>query len=409
MGRNLNRKPAETPMPHPINPNMLATFRPPVMESRRWLDGLTFTDDKPLINVSQAAPVDPPPLSLRQAMAEAALTDATAHVYGPVLGLPDLRAEIANQWSDAYAGQISDQQVAITSGCNQAFCAALATLAGPGDAVLIPTPWYFNHKMWADMSGVEARLLPAGPDMLPDPDQAAALLDDRVKAILLVSPNNPTGAEYPAELLQAFYDLAKARKIALIVDETYRDFDSRTTAPHALFADPDWPDTLIQLYSFSKAYRLTGHRVGALIAGQDRLAEVEKFLDTVTICPNQLGQRAALFGMQNLSQWLAGERDEILSRRAAMKQGFQTLPEWQVLGVGAYFAYVQHPFATASDQLAQNMVKQAAILMLPGTMFAPTKASGGDGSAETQLRIAFANADQSQIAEMFARLAAFTG
>lgn len=395
-------------MTHPLNPNLAATFPPPVMESRRWLAGAQFTADRPLINVSQAAPVDPPPLPLRQAIAEAALNDTGAHVYGPVLGLPELRAEVADQWSHSYGGAIKPDQVAITSGCNQAFCAAVATLAKAGEAVMIPTPWYFNHKMWLDMTGVESRLLPCGTGMLPDPDQAAALLDDKVKAILLVTPNNPTGAEYPAGLVQAFYDLAKSKGIALIIDETYRDFDARSGAPHDLFADPDWADTLIHLYSFSKAFRLTGHRVGALIGSAARLAEVEKVLDTVTICPNQLGQRAALYGMRHLGQWLAGERAEILDRRAAIAEGFPGLPGWQLLGVGAYFAYVEHPFELPSDKIAQKLVTDAAILMLPGTMFAPTLAQGGTGGAERQLRIAFANVDRAGINGMFARLRDFS-
>ena len=114
--------------------------------------------------------------------------------------------------------------------------------------------------------------------------------------------------------------------------------------PHDLFSDPDWDDTLIQLYSFSKAYRLTGHRVGAIVAATDRLAEVEKFLDTVAICPGQLGQIGALWGMRNLAQWVAGERAEILARRTAMTTGFKALPDWRLLGCGAYFAYVEHPY-----------------------------------------------------------------
>ena len=395
-------------MTKPLNPHLAATFAPPVMESRRWLAGASFTADRPLINVSQAAPVDPPPLALRQVIADAALNNAAAHVYGPVLGMPALKAEVSTQWSAAYGGAISENQVAITSGCNQAFCAAVATLAAAGDAVMIPTPWYFNHKMWLDMTGVESRLLPCGAGMLPDPEQAEALLDSRVKAILLVTPNNPTGAEYPAGLVQAFYDLAKKHGIALIVDETYRDFDARTGAPHDLFKDPDWSETLIHIYSFSKAYRLTGHRVGAMVASQSRLAEVEKVLDTITICPNQLGQIAALYGMQNLGQWLAGERDEILDRRAAISEGFPALEGWKLLGAGAYFAYVEHPFGIPSDQLAQELVSKSAILMLPGTMFAPRLAQGGNGDAERQLRIAFANVDRAEIQQMFARLSAFS-
>lgn len=388
-------------MTHPLNPAMAATEPPPVMEARRWLADATFTADRPLLNVSQAAPVDPPPLALRQALAEAAVNDPSAHLYGPVLGNPELRAEIAQQWSAAYGGTIRPGQVAITQGCNQAFTAALSTLAGAGDEVILPTPWYFNHKMWLDMQGITTVPLPAGPGLIPLADQAAKLITPRTRAIVLVSPNNPGGAEYPAETLRAFLDLARAHGLALIIDETYRDFDSRPSRPHALFEDPDWDDTLIHLYSFSKAYRLTGHRVGAIIAATDRLAEVEKFLDTVAICPGQLGQIAALWGMRNLSQWVAGERAEILARRAAMTGGFAALPGWRLLGCGAYFAYAEHPFSEPSDVLARRLVHDAAILMLPGTMFQP--ASHPEGAR--QLRIAFANIDAGGITEMFRRLA----
>lgn len=385
----------------PLNPAMAATFAPPVMEARRWLADAVFPADRPLINVSQAAPVDPPPLALRQAMADAALNDPAAHLYGPVLGLPDLRAEIASQWSAAYDGTISPDQVAITQGCNQAFCAVMSTLAGAGDEVILPTPWYFNHKMWLDMQGVTTVHLPAGTGLIPDAAEAAKLITPKTRAIVLVSPNNPGGSEYPAETLAAFRDVARSHNLALIVDETYRDFDSRTGRPHDLFCDPDWADTFIQLYSFSKAYRLTGHRVGAIVASVARLAEVEKFLDTVAICPSQIGQIGALWGMRNLSQYVAGERAEILARRDAMVSGFAALPDWKLLGCGAYFAYVEHPFDLPSDEVAKRLVHTSSILMLPGTMFQPADSAAG----KRQMRIAFANIDANGIAEMFRRLA----
>jgi aspartate/methionine/tyrosine aminotransferase len=388
---------------HPLNPAMAATFPPPVMEARRWLTGVTFPPDRPLINVSQAAPVDSPPLGLRQALAEAALNDPQAHLYGPVLGLPALREQISVDWSKAYGGTITPAQVAITQGCNQAFTAVLSTLAGAGDEVILPTPWYFNHKMWLDMAGVAAVPLPAGDGLVPDPARAAALITSRTRAIILVSPNNPGGAEYPATVVAAFRDLARSRGIALILDETYRDFDSRQGRPHDLFTDPDWPDTFIHLYSFSKAYRLTGHRVGAVVASTDRLAEVEKFLDTVAICPSQLGQIAALWGMRNLRDWVAGERLEILRRRDAMAGGFGGLDGWRLLGCGAYFAYAEHPYTMDSVTLCKRLVAEAGILMLPGTMFQPDTHPEG----ARQLRIAFANADVAGISELFNRLKGF--
>ncbi len=237
----------------PANGRTSQTFAPPVMEARRWLDGVIHPDGRPLLNVSQAAPVDPPPLIFREAIAEIVLNDPGAHLYGPVLGLPALRAEMAARWTKSYGAPISDSQVAITSGCNQAFAAAIATLCDEGSEVIVPVPYYFNHRMWLDMAGVKTVPLDAGPSLIPAPEQAAALITPRTRAIALVSPNDPAGVEYPSSTLQAFYELCKSRKIALIVDETYRDFDGRTGAPHSLFQDPDWADTLIHLYSFSKA------------------------------------------------------------------------------------------------------------------------------------------------------------
>ena len=388
-------------------PRTATTFRPPVMEARRWIEGVRFAPDRPLINVSQAAPVDPPPDGLRRAMAEAALKNDAAHLYGPVLGLPELRTALAARTATLYGGAVHAEDVAITSGCNQAFAAAIATLCTDGDEVILPTPWYFNHKMWLDMSGVTSVPLPTGPDLLPDAENAAALISPRTRAIALVTPNNPCGVEYPGDLIAAFLDLARQHGIALIVDETYRDFHSGNGAPHALFKDENWRDTLIHLYSFSKAYRLTGHRVGAMIAAPARLAEVEKFLDTVAICPGQIGQHAALWGMQHLDQWLAGERDEILARRAAISAGFHRLEKrgWQLLGLGAYFAYIAHPFDQSSADLAPRLVTECGLLCLPGTMFTPPDDSAG----KKQLRIAFANLDAAGIVTLFERLENWNG
>jgi aspartate/methionine/tyrosine aminotransferase len=371
---------------------------PPVMEARRWKERAPA--EPPLINVSQGAPVDPPPAPLRAEMARLVEEDAGAHLYGPVLGLPALREALAARWSEHCGGAVGPANVAITAGCNQAFATAIATLAGPGDNVLLPVPWYFNHKMWLDQTGIEARPIPAGPGLVPDP--AAARIDGRTRAVVLVSPNNPAGVEYPPETLAAFLALARERGIALLLDETYRDFHSAPDPVHDLYRDPDWADTLIGLYSFSKAYRLTGHRVGAMLAHPDRLAQAEKVLDCVTICAPALGQRAALWGLAHLRQWLAGERAEVLSRAEAMRRAAEGLPGWEVEGLGAYFAYLRHPFEAPSDRVAHALVARAGVLALPGTMFAP------DGEGGRHLRVAFANLDAAGIAALAARLADVT-
>ena len=385
----------------PVNPAIAATFAPPVMEARRWLQGMSLPPDRPLLNVSQAAPVEPPPEPLRAAIAQASLDRPEAHLYGPVLGNPDLRAALAAEFGSAYGGQVSPEQVAITQGCNQAFCATIATLAGAGDEVILPTPWYFNHKMWLDMQGIRAVPLPCDADMLPDPGHAARLIGPATRAIVLVTPNNPSGAEYPADLVRGFYDLAARHGLALILDETYRDFDSRSGPPHDLLTLPDWDRTVVQLYSFSKAYRLTGHRVGALIASVNRMVQIEKFLDAVAISTSQLGQIGALWGLTHLRDWLAGERAEILSRRAATTDALSDLPGWRLKSAGAYFAWVEHPFDIGSPDLARRMLREISVLALPGTMFM----ASDDPAGARHLRLAFANVDRGGIVELARRLA----
>ncbi len=389
-------------MPLLLNPAFAATFAPPVMEARRWLTETRLPEGLPLLNLSQAAPVDPPPAPMRAAMARAIEQDPAIHLYSPVLGNTDLRERLAARTAALYGGRVEARQMALTSGCNQAFCAVIATLAAPGDSVILPTPWYFNHVMWLSMNGIEALPLPTGPGLQPDPEQAAALITPRTRAIALVTPNNPGGVEYSAETLDAFAAFADRHGIALIVDETYRDFHTESGAPHRLFQNPDWDDSFIHLYSFSKAYRLTGHRVGAIAASPARLAEIEKFLDTVTICVSGPGQMAALWGLENLEDWLAGERAEILRRRAAMIEGFATLPGWDLRGCGAYFAYASHPFDAPSPEVARRLLAETGVLMLPGTMFRPAD----DPAGPREMRIAYANADIAQIGDLMTRLRA---
>ena len=323
--------------------------------------------------------------------------------YTPVDGYVELKNAIITKFKRDNGLHYEAPQIVVSTGAKQSLYNVAQVILNKGDEVILPTPFYFNHKMWLDMAGVSTVALPCSGKMIPDPSLAASLITGRTRAIVLVTPNNPCGVEYSPNVVMAFYQLARKHRIALIIDETYRDFHSALGIPHNLFQQNEWDETVVHLYSFSKAYRLTGHRVGALVTSEKRLGEVEKFLDTVSICPNQLGQKAALWGMQNLSEWLKSERLEILRRKQAIIDGFEILSDkgWQLLGVGAYFAYVQHPFSLASNELCEKLVDDLAILTIPGTMFFPE----GDETGKRQLRIAFANISTIEIKLLFSRLA----
>ena len=374
---------------------------PPIKAARKWLDGMEFPAHRLLIDVSQAAPTAPPPLEMRQAMAKHVLSEVDAHLYGPILGNMDLRRSLADKWSRTYGTEFSHECIAITSGCNQAFCAVIASLCQAGDDVILTAPWYFNHDMWLTLSHVNTRALYCDETLIPDVEDAEQLIGDQTRAICLVTPNNPAGVEYSDILLNKFLTLAQKHNVKLIIDETYLDFRTIDTV-HTLWAHPAAQDHLIVLYSFSKAYRLTGHRVGAVIAAAPQISEIEKFLDTVTICPAQTGQFAAQWGLEHLDDWVERERQGTIQKLAQFRQAFDRLRPygWTLLGSGAYFAYVAHPFAMSSVQAAKAVLREGHVLALPGAFFSPDEKRIG----HDHLRVAFANIDGETIETFVDRL-----
>ncbi len=375
---------------------------PPVLEVKSWISNPDLQPSIPIIDVSQAAPTEPPPEKMLKFMAHKVLSDNAVNTYGPVLGLDELRESLARKWSMQYNGKISKKNVAITSGCNQAFCASIATSTNENDEVILPTPWYFNHHMWLQMAGVKTVPLETDSNMMPILEKAEALITNRTRAIVLVSPNNPSGSIYSNELLQKFYNLCSSNNIRLILDETYKDFHPNVSQPHKLLENISWNQTLTILYSFSKTYRMTGHRVGALLTSHEHLLEVEKVLDTFTVCPPQLGQYAANWGLLNLESWISDRRIEILERAKHFSKKFETLNEagWSLRGCGAYFAFVNHPFKTGSETLAPLILRDQGILLMPGTMFYPKY----DPNGSATFRIAFANIDKGKITTLLERL-----
>lgn len=385
-------------MNYACNPNLRDVVVPPIAAAQEWIEQRP-DDARPVLDVAQAVPGYPPPQALRTHIA--GLTDRPdLHRYTDVLGRAELRDELAKHLAAFYGGTVSAPQVGIVAGCNQAFCLAASAVAGQGDEIVLPVPCYFNHQMWLRTQGISAVYLPSaeGRGGVPDPEQAARLLSARTRAIVLVTPNNPTGAVYPPAVIEGFFRLAQDHGIALIIDETYKDFLAHTERPHDLFQRADWPETLIHLYSFSKAYSLSGHRVGSIAASPGLLEQVMKAADCVAICPPAIGQEAALFALRELADWREANRRLMAERVAALRQAFSTAGlAYKLISAGAYFAYVRHPFdAEPASRVARRLAHRQAVLALPGEAFGPEQ--------ERCLRFAFANLAADAFPELVDRL-----
>ena len=380
-----------------VSPAISRIEAPPIAEAMTWVR--PGQRNRALLNLCQAVPSYAPAETLQGEIAGLARNPAI-HLYTDIHGIPELRSALAQHMAADYLGYIEAENVSITSGCNQAFCAAIMAVAQRGDNVVLPAPYYFNHQMWLDMLGVEKRLVPAFAEgrAYPLPEEAAPLIDGRTRAIVLCSPNNPTGAIYPPHIIEGFHDLAKASGIALIIDETYKDFRSSPEPLHNLFAKPDWQDTFVQLYSFSKVFAMTGYRVGSIIAGKKILDEAEKILDCMAICAPQISQRGALFGLANLEDWKREKQCLMEERRKALLAAFNNPAlSYRLVSSGAYFAYVKHPFIRATAKsVAMRLAGEHDVLCLPGSMFGPDQ--------DSYLRLAFANSPAEEMPVLAERL-----
>ncbi|MDQ4115342.1 MAG: aminotransferase [Actinomycetota bacterium] len=380
-----------------MNPRTVAGIDSPIGAAKALL--ARWKGEGELLDLSQAAPPWPAPAEIVEHVRDVA-GEARSSAYTPVPGIPKLRTAVADELSRDYAGTVVPDDVLVTAGCNQAFCVVAAALTAPGDEVITPLPYYFNHDMWLRMTGVRPVYLEPGPDLVPRPADAAGLITDRTRAISLVTPGNPGGVTLPPDVIAGFAELAARHDVALVLDETYRSFRDTDDPPHRLFAQPGWRRTVVSLHSFSKDLAIPGYRVGAVVASPRLGREVLKVMDCVAICSPQVGQEAAWAGLTRARAWRTGRAREVARRRARFAEVMTGRPGgFEVLALGGFFAWVRHPFPDRSTQdVVEELLLTHDTLVIPGTAFLPDD--------RRTMRVSVSNADPDAIATLAGRLAA---
>ena len=378
-----------------FNPNVNAMSAPPVAVVQDWISAY---DGKcgALIDLSQAVPGYPPHPDLMASLTRAA-TDMNSLGYGAIEGDDRLRSAYAGHVSRHYQAPIAAEDVMITSGCNQAFVTAVMALAGAGDKILMVEPCYFNHDLTLKMLGINSGFITAHADdqFIPSLADIKAAITPEVKALALVNPNNPTGTIYPPAFLADVLELCREHGIWMLLDETYRDFLPPAGKAHDLLSQ-DWRDHLILLYSFSKAYCIPGHRLGAIVASPQVIAQMAKIMDSIQICAPRIGQIALAPMIDALEDWRQENSINMAKRADAFRAEMKDAKGWALTTLGAYFGYVRHPFDEDSITVAERMTREAGLLTIPGDFF-------GKGQSR-YLRFAFANVDIPEIKMIAGRL-----
>jgi len=373
-------------MKFPISPQIRSVHFPPISEVKGWLADRPADSPLPLVDLCQAVPDYPPADELTQHL-KGLLDDPQVSKYSPDEGLPEVREAICARYQRVYGAAPIPGQLCLTIGASQAFWLAMVTLCQAGDEVIVQLPAYFDHPMALQMLGITPVYAPfiESRGGLPSVEGIAALITQRTRAILLVTPSNPTGVVTPPATIEKLYRLAARRGIPLVLDETYSDFIAGGSRPHDLFAEPNWGDHFVQLMSFGKTYALTGYRAGLLAASEEFIQHALKAQDTMAVCQPRITQLAVKYGVEKLDEWVAANRRMMEQRHDLFRTEF-TRPgnPFQLVASGTFFGWVRHPFpGRTGREVARRLAREAGILCLPGEVFGP--------ALEGYLRLAFGN------------------
>ena len=337
-----------------------------------------------------------PTASMREAMMAAELGD---DVFGD--------DPTVNALQDALADMLGFEAALFMASGTQSNLCGLMSHCQRGDEYIVGQmahTYRWEGGGAAVLGSIQPQPLNHAPDgSLPLADIEANIKPDDAhfaRTRLLTLENTIGGKVLPMDYLADATALAKRRGLTLLLDETYKDFLPEGTRPHELFGDPDWRGTLVHLYSFSKVFALTGYRVGAVTAGAKLMAEIEKAMDCVSICPPRLGQEAALYGLRNLLPWARENTKGLKARADLLGNGLNRSNRWRLISIGAYFAYVEHPFGSErSTRVSKRLADEENLRTIPGDMF-------GAGQ-ERFIRLAFANVSDDKIPIVLERLERF--
>jgi aspartate aminotransferase len=318
--------------------------------------------------------------------------DADVLAYSPSLGIPRLRESIASYYN-RYGLSVGPSNVAVTVGGSEAIFFALSAVCDPGDEILVREPFYANYIAFAAMISAKVVPIPASIDAefrLPSREEISRYITPRTKAILYISPENPTGIVYDKAELETFRELAERFGLYLIADEVYREFiyDDHVSFTSVLDLE-GFEDHAILIDSISKRFSSCGARVGSLVTFNKGIMDlVDKFAQA-RLCPPTVGQLAADAAYRMDPSYFFPIREEYRRRRDTLVEGLRRIPGTHFhVPEGSFYVMARLPVKDAEDfsrfMLSDFQWKGKTVMLTPGHGFYSTPERGVD-----EVRIAY--------------------
>jgi aspartate/methionine/tyrosine aminotransferase len=360
-----------------------------VMEAARKAEA----SGRHIIHMEVGQPGTAAPKAAQRVLAETMKKDALG--YTVALGLPELRARIAQLYGEWYDVDLDPNRIVVTSGSSSAFLLAFTALFDPGDTVAIGAPGYPSYRQILKALSLNPLDLPSAPEnrLQPVPDDFASL---DIQGLMVASPANPTGTMLNKPAMQALIDATHAKGASFISDEIYHGIEYEAKAVTAL----ELTDDCYVINSFSKYFSMTGWRIGWMVVPEDHVRTVERLAQNMFICAPHVSQVAALAAMDAHDELEANMAVYRENRRLMLeglpKAGFTKFAPPD----GAFYVYVDvSDFTHDSRAFASEILEKAGVAVTPGLDFDPVRGHG-------TLRFSYARSS-ADIAEGLARLTTF--
>lgn len=300
------------------------------------------------------------------------LAEPENHKYKPVVGFPELLSAFEQKLVAENGIRLdATSRLVITAGSNMGFMNALLAIADPGDEVILQTPYYFNHEMAITMANCRPVLVPTDEKYQLQPELIRQAITPRTRAVVTVSPNNPTGAVYPEASLREVTEMCRERGIYHIHDEAYEYFvydGARHFSPGSI---PGAAPHTISLFSLSKAYGFASWRIGAMVIPEGLLDSVRKIQDTILICAPVISQFAAIGALRAGAAYCREKLHGISHVRGTVLRELSTLGERCTIpkADGAFYFLLRVHTSFAAIQIVERLIREHGVAVIPGNAF----------------------------------------
>jgi aspartate/methionine/tyrosine aminotransferase len=319
--------------------------------------------------------------------------------YGPVEGIPELLSAFKTKLKTENNIDIDNgSRIIVTAGANMAFLNALLAITDPGDEIILPVPYYFNHEMVICMLNCKAVLVSTDCNYQLCPDRIKACINERTRAIVTISPNNPSGAVYPEYVLREVNGICKEHGIYHISDEAYEYFTYNGASHFSSGSITNANEHTISLFSMSKAYGFASWRIGYMVVPEHLAMSIMKAQDTNLICPTLASQHAALGALATGKEYFSQKFSLIKTIRNRTLEELKSISSFCTIPVtdGAFYFLIKIDTDISSMELTKRLIYEHRVAVIPGDTFGLQEAC--------YLRVAYGALEQKPAIEGIQRL-----